>query len=94
MNDGIVIGRIVNGVAISDGGALSPVPLSPAVSSPPPTAAAPLSAAAIAARIATCQACDHYRADSDRCALCGCGDTTARRARSPWQRCPAGRWPT
>lgn len=59
----------------------------PALLRPPP-----LPAAAATARLAACRACPHLRPETDRCGLCGCGDTVARRAASPWASCPDGRW--
>ncbi|MBA3936253.1 MAG: hypothetical protein H0X38_02240 [Planctomycetes bacterium] len=43
-------------------------------------------------RRATCRACAHYRAGSDRCAVCGCGFVIAERIVSRVARCPGGFW--
>lgn len=43
-------------------------------------------------RIAICHACPHYRADSDRCGLCGCAFVIAEWAASHVARCPEARW--
>jgi len=45
-----------------------------------------------AAREAACTVCPHYRSETDRCGLCGCGFVVAERARSAVARCPGGRW--
>jgi hypothetical protein len=52
----------------------------------------PPSPAEIERRAAACRACPHYRADSDRCGLCGCAFVIAERVASPVARCPEGRW--
>jgi hypothetical protein len=44
-------------------------------------------------RDACCRACPHYRAESDRCGLCGCAFVIAERVASPVASCPGGRWP-
>jgi hypothetical protein len=43
-------------------------------------------------RAALCRVCHHYRADSDRCGLCGCAFVITERVASPIARCPEGRW--
>ena len=43
-------------------------------------------------RAALCRACHHYRADSDRCGLCGCSFVIAERVASPVAHCLEGRW--
>lgn len=48
--------------------------------------------AAIERRTGICQTCSHYRAESDRCGLCGCAFAVAERVQSPVARCPEDRW--
>ena len=53
----------------------------------------PPSPSEIEHRASICRACPHYRADSDRCGMCGCAFVIAERARSRVARCPEGGWP-
>jgi hypothetical protein len=53
----------------------------------------PVPPATIIARRAACARCHHYRAESDRCGMCGCGAVASQRAASPVGSCPDGRWP-
>lgn len=52
----------------------------------------PPSLAEIEHRADTCRACSHYRANSDRCGLCGCAFVITDRVAAPVARCPEGRW--
>lgn len=59
---------------------------------PPAIAPRPIPPAdVIAARRAACATCEHRQ--GDRCHLCGCAAPIEHRAASPWQTCPAGKWP-
>jgi hypothetical protein len=53
----------------------------------------PVPPSTIIARRAACARCNHYRAESDRCGMCGCGAVASQRAASPVGSCPDGRWP-
>ena len=46
----------------------------------------------IECRATICRVCPHYRADSDRCGLCGCAFVIAERVASSVARCPESRW--
>jgi hypothetical protein len=59
----------------------------------PSTPLPPVPPAVIVARRAACARCDHYRAGTDTCGLCGCGAVASQRAASPVGSCPAKRWP-
>jgi hypothetical protein len=52
----------------------------------------PSNHAEVERRATCCRSCPHYRADSDRCGLCGCAFIIAERVASPVARCPEGRW--
>ena len=52
----------------------------------------PPSQAEVERRAALCRACHHYRADSDRCGLCGCAFVITERVASPVAHCAEGRW--
>jgi hypothetical protein len=53
----------------------------------------PVPPATIISRRAACARCHHYRAESDKCGMCGCGAVASQRAASPVGSCPDGRWP-
>jgi hypothetical protein len=43
-------------------------------------------------RAGICHVCPRYRADSDRCGLCGCACIITERVASPVAHCLEGRW--
>jgi hypothetical protein len=59
---------------------------------PPDERLPPPNPAEVERRAISCRACPHYRADSDRCGLCGCAFVIAERVASPVARCPESRW--
>lgn len=71
------------------------------VHSPPPApseaidalaARKPPTEAMIQARIDACNRCEYYRAESDKCGICGCAAIVAQRSRSILGSCPKGHW--
>jgi hypothetical protein len=64
------------------------------VDRPPPATIRPstMPADEAARRVALCRACPHYRADSNRCGLCGCAFVIAERIASLVAHCPEDRW--
>jgi hypothetical protein len=43
-------------------------------------------------RATCCRSCPYYRADTDRCGMCGCAFVIAERVASLVARCPKGQW--
>ncbi len=58
----------------------------------PMPSAVPITPEQAARRITACRSCSSYRADSDRCGMCGCAFVIAERVISPVARCLGGRW--